>query len=101
MSPPATTNSRNAYMAGSAWRAASAVICSIRLLKKRSPATTSAPVRACTRLTKAASISRSLLASNNRPPTFGQAQLLQALLHDAHRLAHLLHADAVVVVIVA
>src|SRR6266571_9282108 len=35
------------------------------------------------------------------PPTFGQAQLLQALLHDAHRLAHLLHADAVAVVIVA
>jgi hypothetical protein len=37
----------------------------------------------------------------NRSPTFGQAQLLQALFHNAHRLAHLLHADAVAVVIVA
>src|ERR1700680_4675740 len=42
-----------------------------------------------------------VVLDGNRPPTFGQAQLLQALLHNAHRLAHLLHADAVAVVIVA
>src|SRR5258707_2237137 len=42
-----------------------------------------------------------VVSDSNRSPTFGQAQLLQALFHDAHRLAHLLHADAVAVVIVA
>src|SRR5215472_909308 len=58
MRPPATANSLNEYMVGIAWRAASPTICSIRLLKKASLATRSAPVRAWTRLTKAASISR-------------------------------------------
>jgi hypothetical protein len=42
-----------------------------------------------------------VVPDGDRSPTFGQAQLLQALFHDAHRLAHLLHADAVAVVIVA
>ena len=42
-----------------------------------------------------------LLSLTATGPAFGQAQLLQALFHDAHRLAHLLHADAVAVVIVA
>jgi len=42
-----------------------------------------------------------VVPDGNRSPTFGQAQLLQALFHDAHRLAHLLHADAVAVLIVA
>src|SRR5262249_61507788 len=42
-----------------------------------------------------------VVPDGNRSPTFGQPQLLQALFHDAHRLAHLLHADAVAVVIVA
>src|SRR5262249_709897 len=46
MSPPATTNSRVKYMVGIAWRAASATICSIRLLKRKSLPTSSAPVRA-------------------------------------------------------
>src|SRR5262249_14829718 len=38
-------NSRNGYMAGIAWRAASATSCSMRLLKKGSVPTSSAPVR--------------------------------------------------------
>src|SRR6266481_1142432 len=42
-----------------------------------------------------------VVPNDNRSPTFGQPQLLQALFHDAHRLPHLLHADAVAVVIVA
>src|SRR2546423_10191198 len=42
-----------------------------------------------------------VVLDGNRPPTFGQPQLLQALFHDAHRLAHLLHADTVAVVIVS
>src|ERR1035437_273334 len=35
------------------------------------------------------------------PLTFGQPQLLQALLHDAHRLAHLFHSHEIAVVAVA
>src|SRR4029077_11512506 len=31
----------------------------------------------------------------NRPLTFGQPQLLQALFHDAHRLTHLFHAHEI------
>src|SRR6516162_6305167 len=65
MSPPATANSRNENMVGIAWRAASATTRSIRLLKRGSPPTSSAPVRAWTTLAKAASISRSVLAFNN------------------------------------
>src|SRR5215472_15438395 len=53
MSPPATTNSRNVYMVGIAWRAASATSCSIRLLKKASLPTSNASVRAWTKLKKA------------------------------------------------
>src|SRR5215831_14047424 len=64
MSPPATTNSRNVYMVGIAWRAASTTSCSIRLLKKASLPTSNASVRAWTKLTKAASISRSVPAFN-------------------------------------
>src|SRR5262249_114569 len=51
-------------MLGIAWRAANAMISSIRLTKKRSAPTSSAPVRALTRFAKAASISRSVLAFN-------------------------------------
>ena len=47
-----------------AWRAASATSCSIRLLKKASLPTSNAPVRASTKLTKAASIWRSVPAFN-------------------------------------
>src|SRR6202140_4333176 len=38
---------------------------------------------------------------NDRPLAVGSAQFRDALLHDAHGLAHLLHADAVTVVAVA
>jgi hypothetical protein len=37
----------------------------------------------------------------NRPLTFGQPQLLQALLHDAHRLVHLFHSNEIAIVAVA
>src|SRR5215831_8723927 len=75
MRPPAAANSRNGYMAGIAWRAASATSCSMRLLKKGSLPTSSAPVRTWTRLTKALSISRSVLAFNicTFSPTTGAA----------------------------
>src|SRR5438067_421632 len=42
-----------------------------------------------------------VVPDGNRPPTFGQPQLLQALLHDAHRLAHLFHSHEIAVIAVA
>src|SRR5262249_20622837 len=42
-----------------------------------------------------------VVLDDNRPLPFGFAKLLDALLHDAHGLAHLFHADAVAIVAVA
>ena len=42
-----------------------------------------------------------VVLDGNRPLTPGQPQLLQALLHDADRLPHLFHADAIAVVAIA
>ena len=42
-----------------------------------------------------------VVVDRDRPLPFRRAQLLQALLHDADGLAHLLHADQIAVVVVA
>src|SRR5690606_7764750 len=42
-----------------------------------------------------------VIVEQNRPLPFGDAQLLDTLLHDADRLAHLFHADAIAVEAIA
>src|SRR3954453_4324662 len=61
--PPVPTGSRLKYIAGSSWRAANAAICSRREFKNAPAPTSSAPAWRCTMVTKALSMSASLLAS--------------------------------------
>src|SRR5262249_17966603 len=62
MSPPSSTNSRLAYMARMASRAANATICWVRLDKKGSAPTRSAPTRCWRIVANEASISLGMLA---------------------------------------
>src|SRR5262249_23361392 len=76
MNPPASTNSRSGYIAGTAWRAVRVRICARRLRNRAWGLTMSASARLCKRLAKATSISWLLPAvstSTCRPMTVAAA----------------------------
>src|SRR5262245_3697815 len=88
MSPPATTNSRSVCIVGIAWWAASSMSRSIRLFKKRSLPTSNAPLRAWTRLTKAACLLNGRIApESGRRSAPLRCQCQRGLMHRSKRVA--------------